>query len=172
MKVSGRYHQSIDETRIEGQSWAEKHWSTIQHSYGKMPGFDVLRSLFEDIYSDMPFELVSDLNKLLIERVLEFLNVSTIVTTSGDYEITGNPTEKLVNICKQLGATRYCTGPAAKAYLDETVFGKESIEVHYFGNEYHTEYAQPFPPFTHQVSIVDLIACCGDQAGFYMKNVR
>jgi len=171
VKVRGHYHQLIEETRIDGKDWSSKHWNAMRHSYGKQPGFETLESLLKGIYQDMRFELLSDLNRCLIEKMMAFLGIGTVVRSSGEFELQGNKTHRLVNICKELGVTRYLTGPAASNYLDESLFHREGMEVFYFDNTYETEYAQPYPPFDHQVSIVDLIACCGERAANYMKNV-
>lgn len=171
VKVSGRFTQNIEDTRIQGTEWAQKHWQTIRHSYGKQPGFETLSALFADAYADMPFDLLSDLNRRLIEIVLDFLNIPARVSSSRDFRLRGDRTDKLVSICKDLGASAYLTGPAARDYLDEARFAGEGIAVSYFDNEYEVEYQQPFPPFVHQVSIVDLIACCGEDARKYMKHV-
>lgn len=172
VEVTGRFTQNIDETRIVGNAWAAKHWKTLQHSYGKLPGFESLAALFADLYSNMAIELLSDLNRLLIKRILDYLDISTTISSSSDFVLSGNRTEKLVYICKEIGADQYLSGPAAKAYLDETLFEDAGIEVKYFDNKYQLEYEQPYPPFMHQVSIVDLIACCANQSATYMKNTR
>jgi len=38
--VKGRYLQRIDETRIADSGWAQRHWSTLTHTYRRAAAFD------------------------------------------------------------------------------------------------------------------------------------
>jgi hypothetical protein len=75
-----------------------------------------------------------------------------------DYELSGDKTEKLVNLCKQAGATNYISGPAARVYLDEELFKREDITVAYIDYSGYPEYRQLYPPFESQVSVLILFS--------------
>ncbi|MCC7532408.1 MAG: WbqC family protein, partial [Bacteroidia bacterium] len=60
------------------------------------------------------------------------------------------------------------SGPAAKAYMDETLFEKENIKVHYWNYSGYKEYNQLFPPFEHGVTILDLLFNEGNDALKYL----
>jgi hypothetical protein len=170
VKIDGLYDQLIEETRIEGNRWAIKHWRSIKQNYGKQPGFHLVEEFLGDLFANMSFEWLSELNLHLIESIMNVLNIDTRIRSTEEFSFDGDPTERLVQICQQAGATRYLSGPAAKAYLREELFAAAGIEVDYFDNHYDQEYVQPFPPFVHQVSVIDLIACCGERAGEFMKH--
>ena len=87
-----------------------------------------------------------------------------------DYALSGDKTERLIQLCKQVGATAYLSGPAAKAYMDEALFRQEGIDVSYMDYSGYPEYAQTYPPFDHYVSIIDLIFNTGPDATKYMKS--
>jgi hypothetical protein len=74
-----------------------------------------------------------------------------------DYELTGNKTERLINLGEQAGATDYLTRPTAKAYLNEDLFRDQGITVSYMNYSGYPEYSQLYPPFESHVSIIDLI---------------
>ena len=75
-----------------------------------------------------------------------------------DYTLAGGKTERLVNLCKQLHATEYLSGPKARNYLDVAAFEKENIKVFWMDYAGYPKYRQLFsPPFIHVVSIIDLI---------------
>jgi hypothetical protein len=75
-----------------------------------------------------------------------------------DYQLKGGKTERLVNLCRQAGATEYLSGPAAKSYLDESLFRDYNINVDWMDYSGYPVYNQLFcPPFVHEVSIIDLI---------------
>jgi hypothetical protein len=54
------------------------------------------------------------------------------ITYSWDYSLLDGKTERLADLCLQAGATEYISGPAAKNYLDETVFKEMGIELTWF----------------------------------------
>jgi hypothetical protein len=87
-----------------------------------------------------------------------------------DYKLLEGKTEKLVDLCKQVGATEYISGPAAKTYIDEELFRSESIRLSYIDYSGYPEYQQLFPPFEHGVSIIDLIFNEGQNARKYLKS--
>ena len=82
----------------------------------------------------------------------------------------GEKTEKLLNICKQANATEYISGPAAKNYLNKSLFEKENIKVTWMDYSNYPEYNQLYPPFEHGVSILDLIFNEGENATKFMKS--
>ena len=87
-----------------------------------------------------------------------------------DYGVAEGKTERLVNLCKQAGATDYLSGPAAKDYIEEEVFRRECIALYYMDYSGYPEYNQMFPPFEHHVSVIDLIFNEGPNARKYMKT--
>ena len=68
-------------------------------------------------------------NRDFLELVAAILGITTPLTSSTDYDSHGVRTERLVSICQAAGATTYLSGPAAKAYLDETEFEQAGIAV-------------------------------------------
>ena len=51
----------------------------------------------------------------------------------------------------------------------EIAIQKEGISVNYYDYSGYPEYSQKFPPFTHGVSMLDLLFSIGDEAKNYMK---
>jgi hypothetical protein len=91
---------------------------------------------------------------------------------SREFELRGDKTEKLANICVDLKASSYITGPAAKAYMSESVFTDVGIQIEYSDYSDYPEYEQLFTPFEHGVSILDLIFNLGIEAKSYMKSFK
>jgi len=102
--------------------------------------------------------------------VCSLLGIKTKITRSSDYVITGDKTEKLLNICRQASADVYISGPAARHYFDETVAMKMGISVEWMDYSSYPEYSQLFSNFEHNVTILDLIFNVGTKAPKYMKS--
>jgi hypothetical protein len=116
---------------------------------------------------------LSENNAVLIRAICALLGIHTRITDSAAYELLGDRNDRLVNLCKQAGATCYLSGPAARSYLDEQAFADEGITVTWMDYGSYREYNQPHPPFDHGVSILDLLACTGPEArSFLLHNGR
>jgi hypothetical protein len=170
VRVKGKYTQRIDETEIADPSWADQHWKTVEHAYRGARCFETVRPSLESLYADGDEPRLSGVNRRFIERICELLGISTRLTWSTDYAAEGAKSERLVALCRSAGATRYVSGPTARAYLDERLFAKAGIEVCYADYSGYPEYEQLHPPFEHAVSILDLLVHEGDGAKQFMKS--
>jgi len=155
--VKGKYFQKIKETKISEKDWGVKHWQQIKQNYSKARHFKNYKDIFEELYLNCNEEYLSEINYKFIITINQILGIKTKIKFSDDFEIYGNPTEKLLNICKQCKANIYISGPAAKNYFDEQLAEKENIQVQWMNYKNYEEYEQLFPPFEHGVSILDLI---------------
>jgi len=168
--VKGRYLQTVQETEISDGSWNEYHWKTIVHNYARAPHFEAYRDCFEELYLGCREKLLSRINFRFLVTICEILGIKTHVSWSCEYPQVGGQTERLVKWCRELKATEYISGPAAKAYIDESLFMETSIKVRYMDYSGYPEYKQLYGPFDHAVSIVDLIFNEGPNATRYMKG--
>ena len=89
-----------------------------------------------------------------------------------DYTMIPGKTARLVDLCRQKQADIYLTGPTARRYIDENLFRAAGIELRYMDYSNYPEYPQFYPPFTHEVSILDLIFHTGTKATEFMKSFR
>jgi hypothetical protein len=170
VEVKGKYFQKIKDTVVSDPAWGRKHWASITHNYAKAKHFAASRQMFADLYAAPEERLLSRINHCFIRVICELLGIKTTISWSMDYELMGDKTKRLVNLCKQAGASDYLSGPAAKSYLDEDLFAREDIAVAYMDYSDYPEYRQLYPPFEPQVSILDLIFNEGPDAARYMKS--
>ncbi len=170
VEVKGKFFQKINETKVSEKDWAKSHWSMLTNSYGKAPCFKETKSAFEELYLNMTEENLTRINHKFISAICSLLEIKTPVFFSHDFKLAEGKTERLVDLCVQRNATDYYTGPAAKNYMDESLFEKANINVHYFDYSGYPEYPQQFPPFEHGVTILDLIFNTGKDAAKYMKS--
>lgn len=168
--VKGNYLQKINDTRVSDPAWARRHWETIVHSYSKATHFAHYREVFESLYLNCAETYLSQINYAFLSAICKILGIDTRITWSTDYASAAGKTERLVSICKQAGATSYISGPSARDYLDGTLFNDANISLDYIDYDSYPEYKQLFPPFAHQVSIIDLIFNEGPDARNFMKS--
>lgn len=152
--------------------WSRKHWKTIESNYRAAPHFNDVASWLRPLYSSVAYSHLSQVNRLFIERICEYLGIHTKITNSWDYKVADGRVERLVDLCVQAEGTVYFSGPAAKAYIDEQAFADRGITVSWFDYCGYTPYPQLWGPFKHEVTILDLLFNCGKDAGRYMRYVR
>ncbi|HZP94408.1 MAG TPA: WbqC family protein [Burkholderiales bacterium] len=171
--VKGKYHQRIRDTRVSDPGWARRHWATLVQAYSKAPYFREGRDRFEPLYLGMTEQSLSLINRRFIDEICDILGIRTRISWSMDYELKEEgKNERLLGLCKALGCNRYLSGPSARGYLDEALFGQNGISVEYMDYLGYPEYAQLHGPFVHEVSILDLIFNAGPHVPRYMKSAR
>jgi hypothetical protein len=170
VEVKGKYFQKINETLISDPKWGQDHWNSILHNYNKAPFFKDYKDIFEPLYLNSQEDHLSQVNYNFIKAVCDILGITTKISWSSAYELKEDRNERLVDLCIKTGATDYFSGPAAKAYMDESLFEKENIHVHYYDYSGYPEYHQLHGEFDHAVSILDLLFCEGPESKKYMKT--
>ncbi len=170
VEVKGKFFQKINETKISDPKWGQDHWNTILHNYKKAPYFEEYRKIVEAIYLNNNEEYLSKINYLFIKTICDILGIKTALLWSSEFELLDERNERLIDICKKRKATDYYSGPAAKFYMDEALFAKDNITVHYFDYSGYPEYNQLHGQFDHAVSILDLIFNEGPDSFKFMKS--
>jgi len=171
VKVRGKYHQTIFETEIDGNAWAQQHWKSLLQNYGKAPYFDYFEADLTRIYLHTEHTHLSNLNRALLEWINAQLGIKTRISSSAEYELKGDRSEKLLNLCLQAGATEYISGPSARDYLDESLFSAAGVKVKWFEYPDYPRYPQLWGDFVHGVTILDLLFNCGpDAPSFVLFN--
>lgn len=170
VNVKGKYHQKINETEVLDSSWSRNHWKTICQHYVKTPFFSDYKEIFEPLYMNNNYSLLSEINLQFIKTINSILKIETKIILSSELNLVEGKTERLVDICKQIDATEYCSGPAAINYMDESLFEREGIKVKYFDYSNYPAYRQLYNGFAHDVTILDLIFNEGENAKSFMKS--
>ena len=172
VEVKGKYFQKINETRVSDSNWTTDHLNQLKQHYKTAKCYTEVIYWVENLYLNCQFESLSDINRYFIENINEYLDIKVDILSSERFELAEDKTERLVNICKELGTTDYYSGPAAKVYMDESKFEEKNIQVNYFDYSGYSEYEQLYGDFEHGVSIFDLIFNCGSDSKKYLKHVK
>ncbi|MEL6751123.1 MAG: WbqC family protein [Pseudomonadota bacterium] len=159
--VSQGNDQRICDVRVTDKRWQAKHWKAVAANYARAPHFKAHEAEVRQAYEAAESESLSAVNTHFIESINAILGIETQMHSVLDMDVSGDRIERLVDICKLLGADTYVSGPAARAYLDETPFEEAGITVEWFDYSGYPTYAQPWGDFEHGVTILDAIFSCG-----------
>ena len=164
-----KFEQSLLETKIDNSTpWKRKHLETIRCHYSKTPFFDLHYPWCEKVFNS-EWNFLLDLSLETIQYLKGELKINTPLLRSSELGEPGNKTERLVSICKQLGATQYLSGESARNYISEKDFSDQGIELEY--QEYqHPEYPQRYEGFVPFLSTIDLLFNCGDKSLGFLKQ--
>lgn len=171
--TKGKFFQEIRETKVQDFSWANRHWETLTQNYRSSPCFNETAPFLEELYKQAgTLELLSEINFLFLDGICKFLGIGIQISWSHNYNLIDGKTARLAQLCSDIEANKYISGPAAKDYLDESEFLSRKIEVSFFEYPEYPKYRQPHGEFSHQVSIVDLLFCEGKQAIKFLCHNR
>lgn len=166
----GLYSQLIQDTTTSDPDWGRRHWQTIRANYGKAPHFERYADRLAALY-EHPSPRLSEVNHAFITTICDMLDITTQITWSSEYAMRHAPSERLIDLCRAVGATEYLSGPSASNYLDVAALEAAGIAVRFADYSGYPDYPQPHGPFEHAVSVLDLLFCTGPRALEFMKTL-
>ena len=166
-----RFGENISEVKINNKiDWKKKHLTSLITNYSKSECFKEYRAFFEETYTK-DWERLVDINMYLIYYLIKQLKIKTEVVNSAKFKIKKEKTDRLIAICKELGADTYLSGDGARDYLEVEKFKKANIEV-VFQNFKHPTYNQLYGEFEPYMSVIDLLFNCGSRSLDIIRNHR
>lgn len=170
--VKHKSGQKIYETQIDSQiNWAYKHLNSIKHSYSKAKYFSNYEVFLEKIYTK-PWDSLSELNFEFITQIMKWMDIKTPILRSSQMNSVGAGSELILNLCKEVGASRYISGLGGKNYLNEEEFQGENIEIIFYPPVFPKPYSQTFPKinFLDNISSIDIILNCGEDWRLFLPQ--
>ena len=161
--------QKIIDTKINNSTdWKKKHWNTLLQNYNSSPYFHHYIKEIEEIYQ-YDWEYLSELNKAFLELILKWMNIKTKIILSSNLKSSGKGSELILNICKELGATKYISGMGGRNYLELDSFESEGIDIQFSEAKLAKNHYQNHASigFLNDLSVIDLIFNCGNKWNDY-----
>lgn len=167
---SGRPDQLILDVEIDNRlPWRRKHRSSIEQLYARAPFLNHLLPELTEML-ERPWERLVDLDIATTDWLAAQLSIATPRSRSSLLGIDGDRNDRLLNLCRHFGATRYLTGDAARDYLDVPRFEAIGVEVVWHGYS-HPSYSQLHGEFVPYLSALDLLLNAGPtEAGKLLKG--
>lgn len=169
------FPQKINEVRINNrEDWKKKHLHTIITNYSKARYFGRYYKYLEELYSK-EWEFISDINIEVVRQLAKFLGIEKrfLIASellSADRE-EGDATNRLINICRLIGADTYLAGKDGAKYMDVEKFTYSSMKLH-FQNFQHPVYNQLFGEFEPYMSVLDLLFNHGEESAKIIRKYR
>ena len=165
--TAGRADQRINEAAIGDRRWARKHWQTVSQLLARRPAFAPYRDAWQSWWARSRVVRIAARCQCLISFG-DWPNSSASTrrsSTTAQYQLsTDTPTGKLVQLCQQVGADRYVTGPAGLNYLELAAVRRGRRRCRRDRLRAYPTYEQTTDEFHHGVSVLDLLASVGPAA--------
>jgi hypothetical protein len=142
--------------------WARKHLASIQQAYARAPYASRYLPDLADVMHQKWHHLV-ELNIALAGLMAAWFGLTRRIERSSALRIPGEKTQRIVDICRHFGATKYVSGDAAQDYLDVPLLETSGIAVEWQRYR-HPVYPQLHGEFVPYMSALDLLLNCGDEA--------
>lgn len=143
------------------QNWRVQHQRLLYYAYGNAPFFDDMMDIVLKVHG-VDSERLCDISRSSMLELANYFNVigETNFVDSTTLGVTGSGSNRVLDIVRLLGGSRYVTGHGAKNYLDHHCFDEAAIDVEYM--DYRCmPYRQLHGDFTPYVSSLDLVAHLG-----------
>jgi hypothetical protein len=162
--VCYRFPQKINEVEINNRDkWQKKHLQALVTNYSKAPYFDDYFSTLKNCFN-RDWKWLSELNVFLIEHIRGFFGLEQKPTAlASSLSLRDDPTDRLIDICKSVGADAYLSGRDGETYMNLDRFEANNIEV-IFQEFHHPVYPQLFDEFQSHLSVIDLLFNCGPES--------
>jgi len=160
--VGYRFPQTIAEVAVVPGSWGRRHLQALHTNYGRAPFFERYIPPFEEALR-REWASLRELNLHMLALLREALGIATPTVCAAQIPCATEPTERLIDICRALGADTYLAGAGAAAYMDAARFERCGLRV-LTQDFQHPVYRQRFDGFLSHMSVVDLLFNCGPES--------
>jgi hypothetical protein len=159
----GRSGQSLLEVEIDNrQDWRRKHLAAVRQYFARAPFAEAVVPALSGILGKPQSQLI-ELDLAIIDWLAFELGVSTPRHRSSQLGVAGDRNDRLLNLCRHFGASRYLSGNAARSYLDMARFEAAGVEVVW--HDYaHPTYKQLHGAFVPYLSVLDLLLNVGPRS--------
>ncbi|HEV8539734.1 MAG TPA: WbqC family protein [Nitrospiraceae bacterium] len=179
--VLQKFGQVMTEVRINDRvDWRSKHLRALAMHYAHAPLSAHYLQGLREIYRQ-PWQQLTALNVAVIRWLLDAFGIKTPLQLASEMvpraasqrkaDLPIDATDRLIEMCRALGATTYLAGAGASDYMDVRRFTASGIrlEIQEFR---HPTYAQCYAPFLPGMAAIDLLMNCGEGALRSLREAR
>ena len=167
-----KFQQNISVEINNNLPWREDHWKKILISYSNAKFFHLYRDYFQALYKK-EWARLFELDFETTKKTMEWLGIKIPIVRESELNVNGKATERLINVCKEVGADTYVSGSGGRSYLDEGLFERGNIKLVYqiyAPVPYPQRFSKAFVP---NLSIIDMLANVGpDSKGLILGTPK
>lgn len=151
----------IDNHGNPKQHWQRRTWLTLEHNYRRAPYFARYAAELRDVYS-RTWTTLLELDLHMLDLARTWLAIATPIVRSSTLGLQGEKTERIVDLCRRVGARAYLSGGGGSVgYLDSELIGRAGIGL-IWQHFVHPVHAQQHSGFASHLGFLDLMFNCGE----------
>jgi hypothetical protein len=145
------------------ESWQRRHWETLRTHYGRAPHFARYAEELEAVFA-RSWERLIDLDLHMLKLHLDWFGIHRPVVLASSLDLTGKKSERIVDLCKKIGARTYLSGAGgSRGYLELDQFADAGVQVAWQRYE-HPVYSQRYGGFVSHLAALDALFNCGPES--------
>jgi hypothetical protein len=169
--IRHQFGQLLNEVRINPEvDWVAKHRRGLSMHYARAPHAQPYLASLQTIYLT-PWDRLVDLNLSVIRWLLDAFGIRTRLCLASELKVREEPTDRLIDICLEVGAGEYLAGPGASDYMDVNRFQSSGLRLQ-IQRFRHPVYRQCYEPFLPGLAAIDLLFNVGPSALRCLREVR
>jgi hypothetical protein len=150
-------------TLAADQPWGRRHLRALELAYGRAAHFAAYRDALAELYVK-PWDHLAPVAIASARLLADAMQITTPTRLASTLPTQGeDASERLVALCRAVGAETYLAGGHSARYLDAKRFADAGIHVLYQTYS-HPVYAQQHGEFVPQLSALDLLLNHGDES--------
>ena len=150
--------------------WKDKHLKTLQMNYSKADYFKDIFPAFSEVIMQK-YQSLAELNMAINRFICDGFGIHTKILKSSDMDISTLREERVIDICKAVGADEYLSGNGARVYQSEEDFNQNGLKLTYMSYQ-PIEYKQLWKEFLPCMSVLDYLFNCGFDWAYVEESVR
>ncbi len=152
--------------------WKMRHLEQIKENYNQAPLFTTIFPEFENLLLE-DYDNLAELNINIIHFFIKKFNIGTKTIQSSELNLNNDlkGESRILEICKNLGATTYYSGRGAKAYQNEGNFKEIGVNLIY-DDFTPIKYDQLWGDFISNVSVLDYVFNFGYEWNNYLQMLE
>jgi len=154
---------TIRKSKIKRLEWQDYFLEQIKESYRKTPFFNDYFSKLKEILEN-PEEKLCEFNIKIINFLRECFNIRNQIIFSSSLSksngIVSRSTQKIIDLCKLVGADTYISGDGGRKYLDEELIRRAGICLEYQEFHHPTYQQKNTKNFQKNLSAIDYLFNC------------
>jgi hypothetical protein len=123
--------QLITDVEVNGSRWVDKHMRSVETTLSRAAHYSAYAESWQAAYNHCrSLQRLADIAALWIRILIEQLRIkSRILQASSLGKVSTDRNHRLIELCQQLNASTYRTGPRGLDYLNLSAFSSAGISV-------------------------------------------
>jgi hypothetical protein len=162
LTVPVEHDHRIDNSGSAQQHWQRRSWLTLETNYRRAPHWQHYCDELREVYVGRTWTSLVELDLHMLGLARRWLGIETEVIRASQLGLCGAKTDRIVELCRRLGARSYLSGCGGSTALDVERLGRAGFGVIRQSFQ-HPVYSQRYPErgFDANLGFLDLVLNCG-----------